>query len=298
MPAIVIHGGAGKIRDEDRAAYLAGLEQAREAGYRALQEGGDAVAAVLAAVTTMENDAKAFNAGTGGAPTREGTVECDAAIMSSDRRSGAVAAVTRARNPILLAEYVRLHSPHALIVGAGADALVDDPIENDALLTDRTQAALRRWREERATQPAGSGTVGAVALDDAGNIAAATSTGGTLGQWPGRVGDSPLVGAGTYADANLGVSCTGKGEAFIRAVTAKTLACALESGTPLEAGLQMSLEDVASQDADGGLIVLTAAGQIGVAFNSRDMAYAWRTAEQTEARVSAEPGIQVVPGQL
>src|SRR5690606_36817150 len=119
MPRLLIHGGAGTIRDEDRAAYEAGLGAARDAGRRGLAAGGSAVEAVLAAVSVMEDDPEAFNAGTGGAPNRDGVVECDAAVMTCDGSSGAVAAVTRARNPILLAERVRTGSPHALIVGAG-----------------------------------------------------------------------------------------------------------------------------------------------------------------------------------
>jgi beta-aspartyl-peptidase (threonine type) len=295
MPAIVIHGGAGTIREEYREAYRLGLDRAREAGYRELLGGGDSVRAVLAAVTSMEDDPEAFNAGTGGAPTRDGMVECDAAIMTGDGSSGAVAAVTRARNPVLLAELVRTSTPHALIVGAGADALVGDPIDNRQLLTGRTRLALERWRSERVAQPRGSSTVGAVALDDDGNIAAATSTGGVLGQWPGRVGDSPLIGAGTYADRSVGVSCTGKGEAFIRAVTAKTLACAVAAGKPLKAALQAALDDIARQDADGGLISLLADGRLGLAFNSAHMAYAWRTPTSAEANIGLEPAVLVVP---
>jgi beta-aspartyl-peptidase (threonine type) len=294
MPAIIIHGGAGTIREEDRRAYGLGLERARDAGYRLLQAGGSAVQAVLAAVTAMEDDPLAFNAGTGGSPTRDGKVECDAAIMASDGSSGAVAAVTRARNPVLLADLVRTSTPHALFAGAGADALVTEPIDNEELLTVRTMAALERWRRERGLQPQGSGTVGAVALDDSGAIAAATSTGGVLGQWPGRVGDSPLIGAGTYADEDVGVSCTGKGEAFIRAVTAKGLACRLTSGASLDSALRAALTEVADQDAVGGLIALTAAGSLGVGFNSANMAYAWRTPTRQGAKVALQAGTWVI----
>ncbi len=293
MIAIVIHGGAGKIAAEDRAPYLAGLERARDVGYQALADGGTAVAAALAAVTTMEDDPDAFNAGTGGSPNRDGTVECDAAIMSADGTSGAVAAVTRARNPILLADKVRVASPHALIAGAGADALVDSPIHNVELLTPRTREALRRWRENAGLEPKGSATVGAVALDDHGMLAAATSTGGMLGKWPGRVGDAPLIGAGTYAARHVGISCTGDGEAFIRAVTSKGLADRLEAGVALEVAVQLALDEVAVQDANGGMIVLTAQGRIAAGFNARDMAYAWRTGGGADARVSAEPGVWV-----
>lgn len=296
MPAIVIHGGAGRIREEYRHAYRQGLERARDVGYRLLQSGEGAVPAVLEAVSTMEDDPEAFNAGTGGSPNRDGVVECDAAIMASDGSSGAVAAVTRARNPVLLADLVRTSTPHALFAGAGADALVRDPIENEALLTTRSRAALERWRQERESRPQTSATVGAVAMDDHGTIAAATSTGGVLGKWPGRVGDSPLIGAGTYADQSVGVSCTGTGEAFIRAVIAKGLAERLKNGAGLEDALRTALDEVAAQRADGGLIVLTQDNRLTVAFNSPNMAYAWRAPGAAEAAVALEPGLLTTSG--
>ncbi len=294
MTSIVIHGGAGNIAEEDRAPYLAGLERARDSGYKVLAEGGTAVAAVLAAVTAMENDDQAFNAGTGGSPNRDGAVECDAAIMSADGTSGAVAAITRAKNPILIANKVRVATPHALIVGQGANALVDEPIDNSELLTTRTRKALEEWRAEQDRGPQGSATVGAVALDSKGMIAAATSTGGLLGKWPGRVGDAPLIGAGTYADPQVGVSCTGDGEAFIRAVTAKGLADRLQAGSELEVAVQVALDEIEVQDANGGIIAITGDGRIVTGFNSRDMAYAWRTAAGSDACVSSEPAVRVV----
>ena len=294
MTAIVIHGGAGRIREEYRHADRAGLERARDAGYGLLSSGSDAVAAVLAAVTAMEDNSEALNAGPGGAPNRDGVVECDAAVACSDGSSGAVAAVTRSRNPILLAEEIRTTTPHALIVGQGADALVDDPIDNELLLTDRTRRALERWRSQERKEPQGSATVGAVAIDANGTIAAATSTGGVIGKWPGRVGDSPVIGAGTYADTRVGISCTGQGEAFIRSVTAKGIAARLQAGMSLPSAVQIALDEVAAQDADGGLIALTSSGQIGVGFNSPDMAIAWRNPEDSQAHVASVPGVRIV----
>lgn len=296
MIAIVIHGGAGRIAPDDRAPYRAGLERALNAGYRVLEGGGTATDAVLTAVSTMEDDPLAFNAGTGGSPNRAGMVECDAAIMSCDGTSGAVAAVTRARNPILLANEVRLRSPHALIVGAGADALVSEPIENEQLLTPRTRRALERWRAAERSEPQGSATVGAVALDSSGALAAGTSTGGLLGKWPGRVGDAPLIGAGTYATRHVGISCTGDGEAFIRAVTAKGLADQLRAGAELDGAVRSALDEVAAQHASGGLILLTAGGRIATGFNTRDMAFAWRTPRGSGADVSTEPGVRLAGG--
>lgn len=285
---LVIHGGSGTIREEDRVAYQSGLEEALRTGYAVLEEGESAVAAVLAAIQTMENNPQAFNAGTGSSPNRDGVVECDAAIMGSDRSCGAVAGVTRAKNPILVAERVRLETPHVMFIGA--DALVESPIPNEELLTERTREALHRWRE-RGDGPVGSATVGAVALDAEGRLAAATSTGGVLGKWPGRVGDSPLIGAGTYADAHIAVSCTGRGEAFVRGVTAKTLASLVENGRELREAVGTVLEDVVTLGGSGGLICLVPEGKLCVGFNAPHMAYAWKSEASEEARVGLEPGL-------
>ncbi len=288
---IVIHGGAGTIRAEDRDNYVAGLLEARDAGFAALEAGKDALEAILITVATMEDNTAAFNAGTGGSPNREGVVECDAAVMAGwDRSVGAVAAVSNAKNPVLLADKVRRASPHVFLVGVGAEALVDEPIDNQALLTERTRAALSKWREKKLA-PANSATVGAVALDQNGRLAAATSTGGVLGKWPGRVGDSPIVGAGTYADAHIAVSCTGKGEAFTRAVTAKSLATRLHYEEDLQSAVRASLEEVQTLEGSGGLITVTAGGRVCVGFNTPHMAYAWKSDSAQEVKVGLEAGL-------
>ena len=291
---LIIHGGSGTIREEDRDAYRSGLVAAREAGFAVLAEGGSAVEAVLAAIKVMENNPDAFNAGTGGSPNRDGVVECDAAVMAgADRSCGAVAGLTRAKNPILVADYVRCETPHVMFVGAGADALVaqavdSGPTENKELLTARTKRAFEGWLERKGG-PVGSATVGAVALDARGHLAAATSTGGVLGKWPGRVGDSPLIGAGTYADASVAVSCTGQGEAFVRVVAAKALAARLERGEKLHNAVQAVLDEVRTFSGTGGLISLRANGEVCVAHNAPHMAYAWKTLSEEEALVGLEP---------
>lgn len=276
MAILVIHGGAGTIAAANQENYEAGLKAALAAGHAAL--GKSALAAVLAAVTSMESNPDAFNAGVGGDLTRDGKVELDACVMLSGpgRRAGAVAGVTSTPNPVLLANEVRLNSPHVLLIGAGADQLVDRPVAQEALITERSRASLDRWRQSSTDgleQPMGSNTVGAVALDDEGNLAAATSTGGRTGQWSGRVGDAPLPGLGTYADEQVAISCTGKGEAFMEAAAAARLALLLESGLSLEEATRRTLEKVRLMDGDGGLIAVTAAGQLVVGFNSPDMAY-------------------------
>lgn len=299
MATLLLHGGAGHIDERDRAAYRAGLLEALEAGFSALLGGNDALSAALIAVSLMENNADAFNAGTGGSPNRDGEVECDAAVMDGwDGSAGAVGAVKTAKNPVLLADQVRRESPHVMLVGAGADAFVRDPIGNAALLTPRTRQAFETWRTETG-EPSNSATVGAVVCDGLGRLAAATSTGGMLGKWPGRIGDTPLIGAGTYADHGVAVSCTGVGEAFIRGVTAKALAERLKAGEALEEAVSASLTEVLRLGGSGGLICVTPDGRIGFGFNSRNMAYAYRTdrlgvAVPEAAEIGLEPGIYTV----
>lgn len=298
MAILLIHGGAGDIALDVDAAYTRGLARACDAGWPLLQaqDGGDAhhaLEAALAAVEAMEANPDAFNAGVGGAPTRDGTVELDAAVMTSDGRSGAVAAVRTTARAARLARRVMDTTPHALLVAHGAEALVDEPVANDALLTARSRAALERWRARQA-QPTGSATVGAVALDDDGRLAAVTSTGGVLGQWPGRVGDSPLVGAGTYACEAVAVSCTGKGEAFVRAVAGMRLAQALERGVPLERAVSDTLDAVRALGGDGGIIAVTREGRWAVGYATPSMACAWRAPGASHEGVGRTPGVRVL----
>lgn len=288
---LLIHGGSGTIKASDRENYHAGLRVALTVGYEVLEQSGSALEAVLAAVTTMENDENAFNAGIGGSPNRDGVVECDAAVMlGRDGSSGAVAGLTVARNPILIADKVRRETPHVFFVGEGANTLVEKKIANSELLTKRSREGLKRWRE-RGGKPTGSATVGAVALDANGELAAATSTGGVLGKWPGRVGDSPLIGAGTYANPQVAISCTGKGEAFVRAVSAKEIAMRLHYGEALEDAVQGALENIKHFDGSGGLICLTRDGELCASFNAPHMAYAWKTQTVEKIAVGLEPGL-------
>jgi L-asparaginase / beta-aspartyl-peptidase len=294
MLRLILHGGAGRIDVARTAAYRAGLRAALDAGWRVLEAGGDAVEAVVCAVATMEADPAAFNAGVGGSPTSAGTVECDACLVRGrDGAAGAVALLTRSRTPIRVAERVLRTSPHVLIAGPAADALVADPVENEALLTPYTRERLARWRE-REEEPMGSATVGALARDAGGDLAAATSTGGRLGQWPGRIGDTPIVGAGTYADAHVAVSATGKGEAFMRAVTAKAYAERIAAGVPAAAAIAGALADVRAMEGSGGLIVLDRDGLLAYGFDTSAMAVAWRARDAAGAREEVE--VHRVPG--
>jgi beta-aspartyl-peptidase (threonine type) len=285
--ALAIHGGAGvieraKMTPEKEASYRAGLAAALDAGYAVLERGGTSLDAVSAAVRMMEDDPQ-FNAGRGAVLNQDGDAELDAAIMDGHGpRAGAVAAVRHVKNPIELARLVMERSPHVLLVGDGAEEFA---LEQGVILVPRgyfrTRARsaeleeARRAEESRgAPAPPGSGTVGAVALDRAGNLAAATSTGGLTNKHRGRVGDSPLIGAGTYAEnATCAVSGTGQGEYFIRQVAAYDI-CALiayKHLTLAQAVTEVIHEKLGAAGGEGGVIALDPAGNIVMDFNSVGM---------------------------
>jgi len=286
--ALVIHGGAGvieraKMTPAAEASYRAGLGAALDAGYAVLEKGGSSLDAVTTAVRVMEDDPQ-FNAGRGAVLNHQGDAELDAAIMDgSGPHAGAVAAVHHVKNPIELARLVMEQSPHVLLVGDGAEEFA---LEHGVVLVPRTY--FRTERRERELEEArkaeaakakaagitASGTVGAVALDRAGNLAAATSTGGLTGKHLGRVGDSPLIGAGTYANnATCAVSGTGDGEYFIRQVLAYDI-CALVAYRHLS--LQQAVHEVIHEKlqrtgGEGGVIALDPAGHVAMDFNSAGM---------------------------
>ncbi len=292
MATLVIHGGAGTVPDALHGAYAAGLEAAADAGYEVLTATGDPVRAVLAAVTHMESNGTAFNAGVGGAPTREGRVELDACVMVSDGTAGAVAAVTNSRNPVLLAEKVRTATPHVILAGEGAERLEENPVPNEALLTERTRTDLERWRRKGTDEP-GRGTVGAIALSDDGRLAAATSTGGILAQYPGRLGDTPVPGAGTWCDERHALSGTGIGEAFLRSAGCRTVALRIDLGASPEAALQAGLDDLVDARGDGGFIYLGADGRFGFAYNTPMLAVAYRSRRGSYQAVQEDAGVHL-----
>ncbi len=279
-PSLIVHGGAGdwSADDGDGEVLVAACRAAARAGYEILRAGGSALEAATAAVVVLEDDPR-FNAGTGSALTAEGEVECDASVMCGDGRAGAVGALCDVKNPIRLARLVMEKTPHVLLVGAGAAAFAAEcglsPLPPDALVTERMREKWRAAAARAVAAPSG-GTVGCAAHDDAGRIAAATSTGGMMLKRRGRVGDSAVIGAGTYADDGAGaVSCTGQGEAFIRAVAAKQAVEALRAGrSPAEAARD-TLPAVRRHGGSGGLICVDAAGRVGLAFDTPRMAHAW-----------------------
>lgn len=287
---LVLHGGAGVTRSslsaEKEGACRAVLEEALRKGFDVLKDGGTSEQAVLATVVVLE-DSPLFNAGRGAALTRDGTVELDAALMvGRTGQAGAVASVQGVRNPVLLAEKVMLRTPHVLMIGRGAEELARQeqlPFEKaEWFITPEQKERLERAKHKQAALgvpdlAALVGTVGAVALDREGNLAAATSTGGLTGKLPGRVGDSPLIGAGTYAENGVcAVSCTGHGEFFIRNAVAYDVAARIKySGASLaDATKDIIHRKLANLDARGGLIAVDAKGNVATPFNSGGMFHA------------------------
>lgn len=259
VPALIVHGGAG-ADPGGREELRDGMRDAVAAGWRALAGGGAALDAVEAAVRSLEDHPR-FNAGRGSVLTAAGTVETDASIMEGDRlRNGAVGAVSGVRNPITLARRILEAGRHSLFAGPGALARAR---ELGVPLCDPAELVTEHQRRRLASLQAG--TVGAVALDRSGVIAAATSTGGTSGKLPGRVGDSALIGCGTYAESTLGgVSCTGDGEAIIRVTLARRALDVLktvgEPGHACEVALSVLVEEGGGQ---GGLIIVDWRGRVG-----------------------------------
>lgn len=286
MYALAIHGGAGALPRTQLSAgrerlYQQGLAQALTAGQTILAAEGCALDAVEAAVTVLEDD-PLFNAGRGAVLTQDGTVELDAAIMDGGKlRAGAVAVVTCVRNPVRLARRVLEDSPHVFLVGRGAERFAEEvgfvPVANEYFITPYRQqqlAALTRQPGVAALDEPPFGTVGAVARDRAGQLAAATSTGGMTGKRPGRVGDSPVIGAGTYADNHsCAVSTTGHGEWFLRTVQAYDIAARIRyGGVTLSEAVSASIEQrLPRLGASGGLIAVDHRGEIAIGFNTPAM---------------------------
>jgi beta-aspartyl-peptidase (threonine type) len=303
---LAIHGGGGTIRRaemsaEREAAYREGLRRALLSGWEALGGGGAALDAVEAAVRALEDD-PLFNAGRGSVFTHDGKHEMDAAIMSGkDLRAGAVAAVGGIKNPITLARRVMEETPHVLMCGSGAEEFARDmncefaPPEYffDEFRYEQLLQARREQEVRLDHSPTKKfGTVGAVARDARGHLAAATSTGGMTNKRFGRVGDTALIGAGTYADnSTCAVSCTGHGEFFIRAVAAYDVACLMKyRGLSLaEACEQVIGVTLREMGGEGGLIAVDHHGNVALPFNSEGMYRAWITSGQ-EAQVAIYRG--------
>jgi isoaspartyl peptidase/L-asparaginase-like protein (Ntn-hydrolase superfamily) len=289
MHTLAIHGGAGTIRRETmtakaEAAYHAGLRTALLAGHQVLAGGGGAVEAVAAAVMALEDDPQ-FNAGRGAVYTSAGTHEMDAAIMDGrERQAGAVAGILGPLHPVLAARAVMECSEHVLLIGRSAEGFCRangvEFTHAGHFHTERRWEALQAELKRRAAAAADTrsdadrhGTVGAVACDAAGNLAAATSTGGMTGKAPGRVGDCPVIGAGTWADnATCAISATGHGEFFIRYAVAHEIASRMRFlGEGLAAAAERVVTDLGTIGGSGGLIAIDARGNVALPFNSSGM---------------------------
>ncbi len=297
---IVIHGGAGTIlkknmTPEKEAAYKAALTQALRVGYETLKKGKTSIDAVEAAIHVLE-DSPLFNAGKGAVFTHDGRNELDAAIMNGKTlEAGAIAGVTTIRNPISGARAVMEKSEHVMMVGDGADKfarevglIIVDPKYfwtkerwdglQQAIKEDSTKAVLDHGSKKSMLLGTKNhdykfGTVGCVALDNAGNLAAGTSTGGMTNKKYGRVGDAPIIGAGTYCNnATAGISCTGWGEFYIRNVVAKTISDLIEyKGIGVAEASRIVLDKVGKMGGDGGLIALDKKGNVAMPFNTEGM---------------------------
>lgn len=296
--AIAIHGGAGtllkgQMTAEKEVAYKQALDRALEKGYAVLKAGGSAVDAVAVSVQLLE-DSPLFNAGKGSVFTAEGSHEMDAAIMEGkELQAGAVSLITGIKNPVLLARDVMEKSEHVFLAGEGAMQFAKSngyTLKDAAYFYDELR--YQQWQDIKGSdsfqldhsvkKDAKFGTVGAVACDENGNVAAATSTGGMTNKKWGRVGDSPMIGAGNYANnATCAVSCTGSGEFFIRGVVAYDVSCLMEyKGWSLdEAASEVIQKRVLALGGDGGLIAVDAKGNISMPFNTEGMYRASKTSE-------------------
>jgi L-asparaginase / beta-aspartyl-peptidase len=284
-PSLIVHGGAWEIPDDAVEACRAGCRRALEAGWKVLSAGGSALDAAEEAIVALEDD-PVFDAGTGSHLNRDGRIELDAILMDgATLKAGAVAAVERVRNPVRLARKILENSEHMMLVGAGAEQFAREQgialCRPEELILAREREAWESCRQgrHRAALHFGHrhGTVGAAAQDVQGNIVAGTSTGGTCCKLPGRVGDSPLIGCGCYADREAGgASATGWGEAIMKIVMAKAAVDMLAGGSEPAAAAQACVDLLARKTGGtGGIILIGREGRVGFAHNTPRMAYGY-----------------------
>ena len=292
MIRLAIHGGAGDLRADqtDTRPHRAALEAIASEGLALLREGASSLDAVERMVVRLE-ECPLFNAGIGAVLNRDGQPELDAAIMDGrDRQCGAVTGVSRSKSPVRLARAVMERSPHVMFMGTGADALNRElgleEVTPDYFITEERFHQLKEAHEKGVIvldHDSAFGTVGAVARDAQGHLAAATSTGGLTNKHPGRVGDTPIIGAGTFADdRSLAVSCTGTGECFIRSGFGFEAHARLAyAGWPLERACREGLDEVRRLGGRGGCIAIDREGNVALPYNSKLMFRAWIGADET-----------------
>jgi len=280
-PVIVIHGGAWDIPDDQVDENIAGVEKAVKLGWEVLEKGGSALDAVVAAINSLE-DNPFFDAGIGSVLTQDGTVEMDALIMDGKTlEAGAVAGLRDVRYPVRLARLVMEETPHVLMIGEGATRMADkfkvERITQKELVTEGARKELQDWLKEHTIKgTSGHDTVGAVALDEEGNLAAATSTGGVTGKLVGRVGDVPIIGSGGYADNRVGaISTTGHGESILKVNLAKLVLTYMDTGMGVQEAAEKALGYMSVRvDGTGGLVALDRDGNIAHAFTTSRMVWA------------------------
>jgi beta-aspartyl-peptidase (threonine type) len=279
-PIVVVHGGAGAVAPEKRDAHVAGCAHAAEEGLRVLEDGGSSLEAAVRAVEILEDD-PLYNAGTGACLTADGTIELDASVMEgSTRRGGAVTVLSPFQHPIRIALEVMREGKHVLYAAEGADAFAlahgfaRAPAE--AMITDSARERLARHLAGRVGEGWAGGTVGAVACDAGGCVAAATSTGGTVGKRKGRVGDTPILGAGTYADdAGGACSATGIGETIVRACLSRAAVDGMAAGLPADEAAKTAIAVFGARfEGSGGIVVVDRHGRPGMSWNTPTMSHA------------------------
>ncbi len=280
-PVIIVHGGAWGIPDRLVETNLSGVEESVKAGWKVLEAGGSALDAVVAAVNVLE-DNPSFDAGIGSVLTEDRTVEMDALIMDgANLDAGAVAGLRDVRYPIRLARKVMEETPHVMMIGEGACRVADEfsleRITQEELVTEEAVQEFEEWSEKAEFGDSfGHDTVGAVALDRDGNVAAATSTGGVTGKRVGRIGDVPLIGSGGYADNRVGgVSTTGHGESIMKVNLAKLVLTYMETGMHIQVASEKALDYMRARvNGPGGLIAIDSDGNIGHAFTTKRLVWA------------------------
>jgi len=288
-PVVAAHGGAGDVDPARRPEHVAGCRTAAEAGLAVLLAGATVLDAVQAAVESME-DNPLFNAGTGASLTEDGELELDASVMEgTSLRAGAVAALPPFEHPIRIARAALEDARHILYAGAGAAAFARTagfcPARPETMVTEAAVERLRRFREGQVGAGWAGGTVGAVACDSRGRVAAATSTGGTVGKRSGRVGDTPIIGAGTYADDDGGAcSATGIGEAIMRACLARACVDLMRAGLPAGEAARAALEVLGRRfGGKGGLVAIDPGGRVAALWNTTTMSHAVARPSGTDA---------------
>ncbi|MCS6798599.1 MAG: isoaspartyl peptidase/L-asparaginase [Myxococcota bacterium] len=285
-PVVVVHGGAGDVPVERHAEAVEGCRRAARAGLEVLLAGGSALDAAQRAVEVLEDD-PLFNAGTGACLTEAGEIELDASVMEgTGLRAGAVAALPPFRNPVRIARAVLEEGRHVMMSGPGAAAFARsmgfEPADPESMITEASRRRLETWKQGRAEAGWAGGTVGAVACDASGRLAAATSTGGRVGKRPGRVGDSPVPGAGTFADDEAGAcSCTGDGEAILRVGLARLAVDLLRVGLHADEAARAAIATLGRRvGGTGGLVLLDRRGRFAACWNTRTMSHAVARAGQ------------------